>query len=821
MEVHGDDDAGMTATGGTTVKALADAMAAWPDERLTELLDARPELTTPIPRDFAALATRAGSPACTQACRHRLDRFALQVADAMGLLEDPVTIEDLLALLGKPAGPAAVSAALGRLEALALVVATGTGWRAVPGIRDVPLPAGLGPPFGSVAGRTGPGDPVAMAKLLGVAPGRDRASATAAVTAAIADPSVLRTVIGRGPKGTVELVQRLVAHPVASVASSYHVPQSTPAGWLAAHGLLVPLAWNALVLPREVGLALRGGRPFEPEPVRPPLAAVPVDRAAVDAAAAETAFLLVADVAALVDACSGSPPKLLKSGGVGVRDLRRLAKLLARPEPEAARVVELAGVAGLIAADPLAGDVLPTADADGWLALDTAERWTWLARRWLDADLHLSLAGAMGEKQKPIPALLYRGGELHARRRRHVVLAALAGAGPGHRADRAAVRARASWDAPALWVGGPASPTMLVDWVLAEADLLGVSSAGVLGDAGRAAAAGEFDRARHLLGQRAPAVVTDFVIQADFSAMAPGRLAPEVLSELELLADVESTGAAMVFRFSEASLARALGAGRRPEEITAFLSAHATKGVPQPLAYLVGDLGRRYGRVRAGPARSYVRSDDPALLAEAIGARRTAPLALRLLAPTVAVSPREPTAVVATLREAGYLAAEEDTAGQLVLQRRERRRATVDHDWWRNSAVPTPEPATVVATLRRSSPTAPSPPSPAPPPLRLLEGGWGQVDGSFDDGPRRPVAIAHGPAAPALLVRACEEEWLVRVAHVNGRGQVVEWTVALAEVDEDVAFVQRLPRWTADAIRLDRVRWARVLTDAEEEVLIS
>ena len=45
---------------------------------------------------------------------------------------------------------------------------------------------------------------------------------------------------------------------------------------------------------------------------------------------------------------------------------------------------------------------------------------------------------------------------------------------------------------------------------------------------------------------------------------------------------------------SEQSLRRAFDSGRTANEILAFLEGRATRGVPQPLAYLVNDMGRRF-----------------------------------------------------------------------------------------------------------------------------------------------------------------------------------------------------------------------------------
>ena len=200
-------------------------------------------------------------------------------------------------------------------------------------------------------------------------------------------------------------------------------------------------------------------------------------------------------------------------------------------------------------------------------------------------------------------------------------------------------------------------------WVYAEAELLGIVAEGTLTAHGRELVAGDEDTgAAAALARAMPVVATTFTLQADLTATVVGMLDRDIVVELRLLADVESTGPATTFRFSEASLRRALDAGRGAEEILAFLQRHADKGVPQPLAYLVGDVARRHGHLRVGAAGSFVTSDDPGVLADACTNRRTRKLALRLLAPTVAVSPQSLDVVIAGLRGAGFLPTADEAA---------------------------------------------------------------------------------------------------------------------------------------------------------------
>jgi hypothetical protein len=369
---------------------------------------------------------------------------------------------------------------------------------------------------------------------------------------------------------------------------------------------------------------------------------------------------------------------------------------------------------------------------------------------------------------------------------------------------------------------------MLAEWVVEEAELLGVGAHGSLTTAGRLAVAGDLAAAQDALAERAPATVEKLLLQADLTVVAPGALRPQVAAELELLADVESRGAATVYRIGERSLRRAFDAGRSADEVLAFLAGHAAHGVPQALSYLVADIGRRHGQVRIGQARCYVRSDDAALVAELARGRALARHGLRVLAPTVLVADVEPATLLDALRDAGYLPVAEDGTGAVVISRPALRRAparpslaTAGKGAGKAApAVPRSDDVeAVVAALRRPAGTAvpkaaarkPAPKSPAngsrpsSPPLFLLD----------DD---RPGAIAKAPGhVGELLKLACDGEWLARISYVNGRGDESQLNVAVLDVGPRKMLVSVLPSFNNRTLNVSRVQWARILTEAEED----
>ena len=118
----------------------------------------------------------------------------------------------------------------------------------------------------------------------------------------------------------------------------------------------------------------------------------------------------------------------------------------------------------------------------------------------------------------------------------------------------------------------------------------------------------------------------------------PGPLVSELADTLAVVADVESSGGATVFRVSESSVRRALDAGWSASDLHDFFARASRTPVPQALDYLVDDVARQHGRLRVGSIESYVRSDDHGLLSQVLNDRRAASAELRRLAPGVLVS---------------------------------------------------------------------------------------------------------------------------------------------------------------------------------------
>jgi predicted DNA-binding transcriptional regulator YafY len=144
---------------------------------------------------------------------------------------------------------------------------------------------------------------------------------------------------------------------------------------------------------------------------------------------------------------------------------------------------------------------------------------------------------------------------------------------------------------------------------------------------------------------------------------------------MAVVADVESAGAATVYRVTEATVRRALDAGRSASELHELFRTRSRTPVPQALTYLVDDVARRHGALRVGAAAAYLRCDDEALLAAVVADRRVESLRLRRIAPTVVVSRSGVERVLEVLRDAGYPPVAESADGAVLITRPDARRA--------------------------------------------------------------------------------------------------------------------------------------------------
>ncbi|MER6674548.1 helicase C-terminal domain-containing protein [Streptomyces sp. NPDC000983] len=702
-------------------RSLAEALRVRDDASLAVLLRSRPDLITPVPTDLTQLATRAGTRASVVRALERLDRFALQTAEALAVASDPAPYAELLRLTAGDEGDPAVAGALPRAVALlreqALVWGDDERLRLVRTARELltpspqhPSPTGLGPTVREASSGMSPGRVQEIVAAAGLPSTHDAVSAVTALTGLFADRRRMSGLLAGAPAESLEVLSRLVWGP------PYGQVTADPAAhlrWLLDRGLLLPTSPGTVVLPREVALHLRGGRAHRAtEPLPPAVEAAATHPArVVDATAAGQAHNALATVEELLKDWDEGGPAVLRAGGLSVRDLKRTAVALDVAEPVAAFWVELALAAGLLASDGEADERFAATPAyDEWLEQAPHLRWARLARAWLTATRTAGLVGGRDAKDRTLSALGPGLDRSAAPEVRHRVLALLAGLPQGGAADPASVLARLGWERP---LRGPQKGEdlrgQLAGWTLEEAERLGVTGRGALSAHGRALLglpeprghdragrepAGPGDKlpvhhhpvpaaapltapeqataaaaAARLLAPLLPEPLDHVLLQADLTAVAPGPLRRPLADMLGVLADVESKGGATVYRFTPGSVRRALDSGQAASDLHAFLAAHSRTPVPQPLAYLIDDVARKHGHLRVGAASAYVRCDDDAMLNEILADKRAAGLRLRRLAPTVLAAQADPAALLEGLRAMGFAPAAESAEGDVLITR--------------------------------------------------------------------------------------------------------------------------------------------------------
>ncbi len=649
------------------------------DERLARLLTRRPEAATPAPKSMTQLAHRLQQPSTVIDAMRRLDLPTIEVAEAIAALSGETDRSTLDRLLGAtdPEKVAHVDRALDHLTDSGLVITDGGArMRLVDAARLAwARPLRLGPPVDQLVDALTVDDLKPMCSRLGVPPPTRRADVVATLIAALRDAGRVRSIVDSSPTPVAEMLNRLATSGETVMDHEYYYGgarygnDGTAVRWAAARGLVMRAeAWGTeLVMPLEVALALRGPGYTAPfDPCAPPCSLVSTRSgpASPGGTAAGGDFLRL--VASVLDGAGRSRIATIRSGGVGVRELRRLAKSRGASVDQLKLAFALAHGAGLLTT--WADGATPTERYDMWLKAEPADRLAELIRTWWSLPYSpLAEPAAAWVPSDP------EDGTADLRSAMLRLSAELGGA-PSDWADFAKL---VFWRHPYVLRTGPRGIIASVMGWRDEAMMLGLLDAGQTTDIAHA-----------LLGEddggdvRLPAalagvgeVVQTAHLQTDLTAVVTGMPSPALTELLDECADREAVAAASTWRFSPAGIRRALATGHSVDGLIANLTAIAAGGVPQTLDYLIRDVARRHGAIRASTVACCLRGDDTALLAEVAADRKLRPLGLRLLAPTVIASAKPLDETLAALRNAGYAPVEETVDGVPVVEQGGRRRA--------------------------------------------------------------------------------------------------------------------------------------------------
>ncbi|MDA2889418.1 helicase-associated domain-containing protein [Mycolicibacterium sp. BiH015] len=675
-------------------KAPGVPLAAWladsDDEQLIRLLRLRPDLTQPPPGSIAALAARAGARQSVKAATDDLDFLHLAVLDALLTLHaetTTATFAELTDAFGERAEGADLRAAVDNLCARALVWGDLTG----PGALRVAAE---------------------VASSLPWYPGQATVESTA-----LSSGDVMQALESLDDAARDLLDKLLEGSPVGRTRdASPGTPPDRPVPRLLAAGLLRRIDDDTVILPRLVGQVLRGETPGPVSLSKPDPTVTTTKAADVDAVAAGAAIDLLREVELVLENLSGAPVPELRSGGLGIREVKRLTKATGIEERRLGLILEVAAASGLIApgipepdpSDTAGSAWAPTVNADRFIESPSAAKWHLLVSAWLDLPGRPSLVGSRGPDGKPYAALSDSLFSTAAPLDRRLLLDTLAELPPGAGVDADSASAAMVWNRPRWAVRLQREP---VADLLTEAHAMGVVGRGAIATPIRRLLDGDADDVVIAAMEKAlPAPIDHFLLQADLTVIVPGPLERALAEQLAAVANVESAGAAMVYRIDESSVRRALDTGKTAGELHSLFTRHSKTPVPQALTYLIDDVARRHGQLRVGMASSFVRCEDAALLAQAVAAPATEAVELRLLAPTVAVSQAPISEVLTALRAAGFAPAAEDATGTIVDLRVRGARVPAPgrRRGYRHNPVPTDQTlAAIVAVLRKVA-SAPS-----------------------------------------------------------------------------------------------------------------
>ena len=661
-------------------------LAGLSDDALVRLCELRPDVANPPPSSLDVLASRLRLPASTARAMGTLtwpDLLVLATVAELGAGSGPVPLRAVSGRLGVDDDEPAFRTSVHTLRELALL------WGEEPHVRIVPVTGAAVDSAPVTAPR--PGEPTGAeldtawaglsARALGVLEAIARGRSPVGALGSGASETVRAAATELADAGLAEITGTEGGEVV--VPRAHTLDRARHGARPADASLLDTPAWAAPVTAARTTSARTAATASSPTGSSATASSATTTSAATrtDASGGVAALDLLHRCDAVITALSVLPAATLKAGGVGVREVRRVARAAGLDPLELPLLLEVLAAAGLLAiGDADIGETAfdsvwaPTEAADVWSAREPARRWAELVLAWWSMPRAPWRVGSEIEGGGTVPALGDPIGP-PAQAERTRVLRALAELDPASEPGDALLPEVVRWFSP-VWFSRagsrPCTETVL------EARRLGLVVGTTATSAARLLAAGSatagspatgppgVDDLEPVLTAALPDPVSEVIVQADLTILAPGPLVPELAAEFALLADVESAGAAITYRVTENSLRRALDSGSTAAGIRDLLARTSITPVPQSLDYLIEDVARRHGRLRVGSALSFLRCDDPSLVAQVMGSAVAETCALRSVAPTVLISQARPLDLVEALREHGFAPVVEDTSGAVV-----------------------------------------------------------------------------------------------------------------------------------------------------------
>ncbi|MET0235567.1 MAG: helicase-associated domain-containing protein [Kibdelosporangium sp.] len=614
---------------------------------LAEVLRRRPETALrPVPSDALQLAQRLLRRGSVENASADLNHDCVIVAQAIDVLAGRASRDAVIELLN--ADPGLVDAALRQLLGLGLVWPAGEVFELAPILAEKwRSPLGLGKSVHSLLDERHVDRCREAATALGIPLGKStKAELVQKITDVLGDPAEVKSRLAKLSPAARELVWRLCTE---SPRVQFDPMSKSVVTELLVRGLLIQIDYLVAELPAEVGMAVNppGERYELTGPPSPHV--IPIDPEALSSASAGAAHEALAMVTLLLDNAELTPIAVVRSGGIGTREQKRLAKSLRCNESDVVLWLDTVFAAKLLDFDGQA--YVPTDRFDSWRDQDSGARWLTLARAWYGMDHAPTGRLAPGQKQvyPPMDPHSYIG---PVRRGLLKLLWSVNGS--------AEYEDVVGWFCPMVGLGLDEIAAQ-ARFSAAEATRLGVVAHGALAPLGQAMLADDVELARRSL----PEVKQSVNLQSDLTAVVAGEPTREVLSVLRGLAAPET---ARTWRFTPDTVRHAFDSGMTAAAILDSLASIATHGVPQPLEYLVNDIARRHGQIRAVDAACCVVAEE-SQAAEILATRSLRKLGLRQIASTVLVSAKSVSDTLGALRAAGFAPVGEAKNGAVLVER--------------------------------------------------------------------------------------------------------------------------------------------------------
>ena len=342
-------------------------------------------------------------------------------------------------------------------------------------------------------------------------------------------------------------------------------------------------------------------------------------------AALEQATSLVTRIDELLELMSVRGLRTVSRGSISSADATRVVAAISDLPADLGGLLHLMRGAELV---ELSNGLWSVASTNPWNNAGTAERWALLAQGW-HASLTPTILDALNERENWAEGLT----------------------------------TYLEW----LFPVEPEVVLLQSTVALTQADALGLRVNGSRTEVGSEVVKGNFESATSRVSALLPSYIEQVMVQSDLTIVAPGPLRPEIESKLRRIATVESRSIASTYRLSAPLISRAMDHGLSATEIEGFLSDISSTGIPQPVAYLIGDVGAKHAsiRVRSEGRGTLITCSDASLTK-----RLHADFALKALGLTIESelslsSPHDVSVVMRNLLGEKYPAALENETGEI------------------------------------------------------------------------------------------------------------------------------------------------------------